>query len=50
VPFKVPQDADSPEVSRLVREHLLKELGDAFHPDYAKRFQDLLLKVKSAKK
>lgn len=49
VPFKVPQDADSVELSKLVREHVIKELGDPYHPDYAKKFQDLLVKVKSAK-
>lgn len=50
VPFKVPQDADSIEISKLVREHLIKELGDPYHPEYAKKFQELLVKVKSAKK
>jgi len=49
VPFKVPKNATSEELSNLVREHVLKELGSLTHKDYAKKFQELYLKVKSAK-
>ena len=49
VPFKIPKNATSEELSNLVREHVLKELGSLTHKDYAKRFQELYLKAKSAK-
>lgn len=49
VPFKIPKNATSEELSNLVREHVLKELGSLTHKDYAKKFQELYLKAKSAK-
>lgn len=49
VPFKVPKGIDSTEQSRLVREYLVNELGSNLHPEYNKKFGELLTKIKSAK-
>lgn len=49
IPFDIPNEADSVELSKLVREHLVKELGSAMHKDYASKFQEMLTKIKSAK-
>lgn len=49
VPFDIPENADSVEISKLVREHLGKKLGSTLHPEYAQQFKELLLKIKSAK-
>ena len=48
VPFKVPTNATSEELTSLVREHVTKKLGSVTHGDYAKEFQDLYLKAKKA--
>lgn len=49
IPFDVPQEADSVEISKLVREHLIQELGSTMHKDYSSKFQAMLSKIKSAK-
>ncbi len=46
VPFKVPKNASSIEQSSLVREFLVKKLGDALHPDFSKEFEKILTKIK----
>ncbi len=48
IPFKIPVNATSEDITKLVREHTLKEVGDLMHPDYSKKFQELFLKVKKA--
>lgn len=49
VPFDIPQGADSAEVSKLVREHLIEKLGSTMHKDYASEFKAMLTKIKSTK-
>jgi len=49
VPFKVPANVSSEDLTRLVREHVTAELGSVTHKEYAKRFQELYTKAKSAK-
>ena len=46
VPFKVPKNASSVEQSGLVREFLVKKLGDALHPNFSKEFEEILTKIK----
>lgn len=46
VPFKVPQGATTEELSTAVREHLVKELGNTLHPQYASKFAELMAKVR----
>jgi hypothetical protein len=48
VPFRVPQNATTEELSLIVREHLEKKLGDRLHPDFASQFQDLLTKIRKS--
>ena len=48
VPFKIPANATSEDISNLVREHVLKEVKDLTHPEYAKKFQELYSKIKKA--
>jgi hypothetical protein len=48
IPFKIPVNASSEQLSTLVREHVLNEVGSLTHKDYAKKFQELYTKVKSA--
>ena len=49
IPFQIPVNATSEQLTTLVREHVLKELGDITHPEYAKKFQELYQKAKVAK-
>lgn len=48
VPFKVPQNATTEEISTIVREHLEKKLGNRLHPDFPKQFQEILMKIKKS--
>lgn len=50
VPFKVPTNATGEEITNLVREHVLSQLGSLTHKDFANQFQALYNKVKTAKK
>ena len=45
LPFKIPATATKEEISTLVKEHVLKELGSITHKDYAKKFQELYIKA-----
>lgn len=49
VPFDVPNNATSEEISTLAREYLVKKLGSNTHPNFGKEFIDLLTKIKTAK-
>ena len=46
IPFKVPQNATTEELSTIVREHLEKKLGSRLHPNFANEFQEILMKIK----
>lgn len=48
VPFKVPQNATTEEISTLVREHLEKKLGSMLHADFSKQFREILVKIKKS--
>jgi hypothetical protein len=48
VPFKVPKGATSEEQSKIVKEYLVKKLGNTMHMDFPKQMMDLLIKVKKA--
>jgi hypothetical protein len=50
IPFKVPENATSEDLSKIVREHVLKEISDITSPAYSKRFGELYVKVKNAQK
>ena len=49
LPFDIPKNASSEDLTKVVREHLLGKLGIITHKDYAKEFADLYTKAKSAK-
>lgn len=49
LPFDIPTDASSEDLTKIVREHLLGKLGSITHKDYAKEFAELYTKAKSAK-
>lgn len=49
IPFKIPKDATNEELSALVREHVLKEVGSLTDSKYASKFQELYLKARNAK-
>lgn len=48
LPFKVPTNGNAEDLSNLVREHLVKELGSLTHKDFASKFKELYTKAKSA--
>tara|TARA_R110002124_G_scaffold182610_1_gene350003 strand:- start:3425 stop:4318 length:894 start_codon:yes stop_codon:yes gene_type:complete len=50
IPFKIPENATSEDLSSIVREHVLKEISDITNPEYSKRFGELYQKVKLAQK
>lgn len=50
LPFEIPLNASSEDLSNIVREHLTAELGSITHTDYAKKFAELYSKAKNAKK
>jgi hypothetical protein len=45
IPFKIPANASKEQISTLVKEHVLKELGTVTHKDYSKKFQELYIKA-----
>lgn len=47
---KVPKSATSEEQSQAVKDYLVDKLGSISHPEYAKKFLELLTKVKNAEK
>lgn len=49
LPFDIPKDASSEDLTKVVREHLLVKLGSITHKDYAKEFAELYSKAKAAK-
>lgn len=48
LPFQIPINATSDEITVAVRQHLLKELGSLTHKDYTSKFRELYTKAKSA--
>lgn len=50
VPFKVPQNATSEELTALVKEHTLKSFPDITSREYSSAFSEMYKKVKNAKK
>ena len=50
VPFKIPENATSEDLSLIVREHVLKEVSDITSKEYSKRFGELYAKVRLAQK
>lgn len=48
LPFQIPNNATSDEITVAVREHLLKELGSLTHKDYTSKFKELYMKAKQA--
>lgn len=48
VPFKVPEGATTEQISAIVREHLVKKLGNTLHKDYSSSFADLMSKIKKS--
>ena len=50
IPFKIPENSTSEDLSLIVREHVLKEIDDITSPEYSKRFGELYAKVKQAQK
>jgi hypothetical protein len=48
LPFKVPKGASSTELTKIVKEHVLNEVGDITSDKYAQRFQELYLKAKQS--
>tara|TARA_R110000851_G_scaffold189402_1_gene339653 strand:- start:6 stop:893 length:888 start_codon:yes stop_codon:yes gene_type:complete len=46
IPFKIPKDASKEQISSLVREHVIKELGSFTHKDFTKKFAELYAKTK----
>jgi hypothetical protein len=48
LPFEIPMNASSEDLTKVVREHLLAKLGSITHKDYSKEFSDLYKKAKSA--
>jgi hypothetical protein len=50
IPFKIPENATSEDLSSIVREHVLKEISDITSPEYSKKFMELYQKVKLAQK
>jgi len=50
LPFKIPKEATKEDISGLVKEHLLSELGSLTHKDYSTKFKELYVKIKAAKK
>jgi hypothetical protein len=48
VPFKIPANATSEDISKLVREHVQAELGSFTHKDFSSKFADLYKKAKQS--
>tara|TARA_R110000782_G_scaffold76610_1_gene152417 strand:+ start:853 stop:1746 length:894 start_codon:yes stop_codon:yes gene_type:complete len=50
IPFQVPKNATSEDLTLIVREHVLKEVSDITSKEYSKKFMELYQKVKLAQK
>jgi len=50
VPFKIPENVSSEDLTKLVREHVLRSHSDITSTGYAQEFKNLYSKVKNAKK
>jgi hypothetical protein len=50
IPFKIPENATSEELTLIVKEHVLKEVSDITSRDYSSKFGELYAKVKLAQK
>lgn len=48
IPFDIPKNATSDEISKLTREYLTKKLGSATSPKFASEFAELFAKIKNA--
>lgn len=48
LPFKVPKGADSTELTKIVKEYVLNEVGSITSNAYAKKFQEYYLKAKQS--
>ena len=48
LPFSIPKNAIPEDITKLVREHVLSELGSITHKDYTARFKELYSKAKNA--
>lgn len=49
VPFDVPENATTAEISKLVREHVVKTIKDVTSKEYAKQFAEIFGKIKKQK-
>lgn len=50
IPFSVPENATSEQLTLIVREHVLKEVSDITSKEYSQKFGELYAKVKKAQK
>jgi hypothetical protein len=50
IPFKIPENATSEELTLIVKEHVLKEVSDITSKEYSTKFGELYQKVKLAQK
>lgn len=50
IPFNVPENATSEQLTLIVREHVLKEVSDITSREYSQKFGELYAKVKKAQK
>jgi len=48
IPFDIPKNATSDQISKMVRDYLTKKLGSATSPKFASEFADLFAKIKKA--
>lgn len=48
IPFDIPQNASTEDISKLTKEHLVKKLGSVTHPNYSKEFLEILMKVQKS--
>lgn len=49
LPFKIPKGATPTEITNIVREYVVSQVGDITSPGYAKMFSEVYQKVKNAK-
>jgi hypothetical protein len=50
IPFKIPENVTSEDLTLIVREHVLKEVSDITSKEYTTKFMELYQKVKLAQK
>ena len=48
IPFKIPENATSEDLTLIVREHILKEVSDITSKEYSTKFMEMYQKVKLA--